>query len=430
MSANPPEAVDVAVIGGGPSGSTAAATLARAGRSVLLLERRQFPRFHIGESMLPYTMGLLDRIGALDKVRQQGYPVKRGAEFIFPDGDFRRVDFADQGPGRQATTFQVERAHFDNILLSHARDCGARTLNGAVVTDLLFDGGRSAGLRYEHEGQTRTVRSRFVLDAAGRNSRFVQQFRLRHTIDRLRNIAVFKHLHGLDERYNPGYEGDIQIGGHPDGWVWAIPIWPDTISVGAVMPKSALRGREPADVFADHVSRQERVVTRLTGTTEPDEVRIETDYCYYSDTVAGPGWLLSGDAACFLDPIFSGGVCLATVTGTEAGHAIDRALTEPDRETEFTTHFSNLLKTGYDTYARIIFAYYDSKYSLGRYLRGLGVDLQSGDFSRLISGDFWDAGNPIAALLREKRDWDFFAPFERVTECPVYPELAVTRAGG
>jgi FADH2-dependent halogenase len=429
MSEPLPDTVDVAVIGAGPAGSMAAATLAGAGRSVLVLERRRFPRFHIGESMLPYTMGLLDRLDVLDRVRAQGYPVKRGAEFIFPDGDFRRVDFASQGAGRQATTFQVERAHFDNVLLAAARDRGAWTLEGANVTELLSDGDRIDGVRYDHDGRTHTVRARYVLDTAGRASRISQQFRLRRNIERLRNIAVFKHFRGLDERHNPGYEGDIQVGGHADGWVWAIPIWPDTISVGAVMPKAVLRGREPADVFADHVARQPRITTRLTGTEPASELRIETDYCYYSDTITGPGWLMAGDSACFLDPIFSGGVCLATVTGSEAGRAIDRALTEPDREGELMAHYANVLKTGYDTYARIIFAYYESKYSLGRYLRGMGVDIEGAWFSRLISGDFWDAANPIARRLREKREWDFFAPFERVDRCPVYPELNAAGVG-
>lgn len=423
MNISDMDSFDVVIIGAGPGGSVAAATLARAGRSVLVLERRHFPRFHIGESMLPYTMGVLERIGLLGHAKSQGYPVKRGAEFIFPDGDYRRVNFAMQGKGRHAETFQVERAHFDKLLLSHARGSGALVVEGAHVPELLMDSGRVTGVRVEIGDQVRDVRARYVLDAGGRASKISQAFKLRRNITRLRNVAVFRHFSGLDERNNPGYEGDIQVGGHRDGWLWAIPIWPDTISIGSVMPKKILDGQDPADVLADHISRVPRIIARIAGTEPGGDLRIETDYCYFANNLTGPGWFLVGDAGCFLDPIFSGGVCLASASGMMAGEAVDRILSEPDRAAELQDHYSNAVKTGYDMYARIIFAYYESEYSLGRYLRNLGVDIEGEWFARLISGDFWDPRNPVGQLLREKDDWSFFEPFNRVDKCPIYPGL-------
>lgn len=418
-----PESVDVAIIGAGPAGSSAAAALAQAGRSVLVLERREFPRFHIGESMLPYTMRLLDRMKVLDSVNAQGYVPKLGAEFIFPDGDYRRIDFRNQGPGRYPEAVQVERSHFDNVLAEHARDCGAIVLNQANVTELLLTGDQVTGLRYEFGGEQHTVKATYVVDAGGRASKIAQTFRLRHTIERLRMVAVYRHFTGLDEQHNPGHEGDIQIGGHDDGWVWAIPIWPGTISVGTVTPLSVLRASTPEKVFADHVSRVARISARLGGTTPHTDLRVETDYCYYSDTLTGPGWFLVGDSGCFFDPIFSGGVLLATLTGLTAAEKIDQILTHPDRTAQLQQEYSNIYKTGYDTYARIIYAYYESKFSLGRYLKGLGADIAGVPFVRMLSGDFWTADNQLAELLRANTDFDTFAPFERAYGCPVYPEL-------
>jgi flavin-dependent dehydrogenase len=418
-----PESVDVAIIGAGPGGSTAAARLARAGRSVLVLERRPFPRFHIGESMLPYSMTMLDRLEVLDRISAQGYVVKRGAEFIFPDGDFRRIAFRDQGPGRVPQTIQVERAHFDNVLAEHARDSGATVVEPANVTGLLTDDGRVTGLRYEIDGQPRTVHARYVIDAGGRSSKIAHGFRLRRTVERLRMVAVFRHYTGLDERHNPGHEGDIQIGGHADGWLWAIPIWPDTISVGAVMPRLLLVDGSAEDLFAGHLARVPRITQRLTGAAPHTDLRVETDYCYYSDVLTGPGWFLVGDSGCFFDPIFSGGVFLAVTTATLAADGVDQILAEPDRAEEIQARYTNVYKTGWDTYARVIYAYYESQFNLGKYLKQLGVEIDGAPFVRLLSGDFWSAANPIAKLLRANSEWDTFAPFERVYGCPVYPEL-------
>ncbi len=349
-----PETVDAVIIGAGPAGSTAAATLAMAGRSVLVLERRRFPRFHIGESMLPYTMGLLEHLNLLDHAKTQGFPPKLGAEFVFPTGDYRRVVFADQGPGRHAETFQVERSRFDTMLADHARACGAQVIDDAFVQDLVLDGERVTGVRYSAGGRTRTVT--------------------------------------------------------------------------APTPKSVMRDRRPEDVFDDHLSRVERITTRLTGTTPMyDDLRVEADYCYYADTLAGPGWFLAGDSGAFIDPIFSAGVCLAMTTAFRAARTVDQILSQPARAEELQSEYQNFYKTGYDTNARLVEAYYESEYNLGRYLRiNMGVDVRSDEagkwFTRLLSGDFWTKENAIAELLRKEERWDTFAPFERAFGCPIYAE--------
>jgi FADH2-dependent halogenase len=418
------DTVDVVVIGAGPAGAVAAATLREAGRSVLLLERRTLPRFHVGESQLPYTAELLRQMGLWPELLAQGYPLKRGAEFIFPDGDFRRTDFADQGPGRHPVAIQVERGHYDHFLTRHAVGRGARLVENAVVQDLLFDGPRVVGVRYSHGDEIHEVRAAHVLDAGGRASKTAKHFGTRREIPWLRNVAVFRHYDGLDEDHNPGHEGDIQVGGHADGWLWAIPIWTGTISIGAVMPRRAFRADSPESVLDEHLGRVPRIAQRLTGAVARPGVHVESDYCYYSDTVAGPGWTMAGDAGHFIDPIFSGGAFLAVLSGREAAEAVDRALADPAREDEIQGDYANLYKTGYDTYARLISAYYESEYRLGGYMRDKGFSIE-GDpyFARMLSGDFWSDSNPMSEWLRAQSRWDTFAPYERVTTCPVYPHL-------
>jgi FADH2-dependent halogenase len=451
---------DAIVVGGGPSGSSYAITLARSGHSVLVLEREQFPRFHIGESMLTYTADVLEQLGLLDRMCTAGFVIKHGIELTGAEGTFRRLDLAKIGDGFRGWTFQVERSHFDKILLDAAAETpGVTVLQKAKVTSLTYTGDRVSGVRYSHEGTEHSCTAKFVVDASGRAGVIARSQNLRKTDNHLKMAAIFKHLGGVDESRNPATEGDIQLGLHGDGWLWAIPIRPDTMSVGCMAPAEILRKSRPEDVFEEHLARVPRIRERIEGTTVVRELSGENNFEYHCDTLAGPGFFIIGDAGCFTDPVFSGGVLLALTTGRRAAEETARCLAGELSPAEAALRYQNFFKTGYETYYRLIRAVYDNRYAGGgrelrvtpqaddRRLAGAGwwgiqekLNATSGGpfdteeaiehfwLVRALNGDFWAQDNRFFRRLREETAWRLFDDFEPAYECPVHPKHSVGAA--
>lgn len=420
---------DAIVIGGGPSGCAFAMTMVRSGHSVLLLERERFPRFHIGESFVPYTTEVLGQLGLLERLEGNGFVTKKGVELTSPDGTFRRVDFEEISDGYRTWAHQVERATFDKIVLDATVDAGACVLQEARVTDLVFAGERITGVRFTHDGRQHSATARFVIDATGRTGVIARGLKLRKSDNQLKMAAVFKHFGGLDERNNPGVEGDIQLGRHDDGWLWAIPVREDVISIGAMVPARLLRASRPEELFTAHVQRLPRIVARLRGTSVARELTGESNFEYHSDTLAGPGYFIIGDAGCFTDPVFSGGVFLALVTGRRAAEECARCLSGETAEPTAALRYQNFYKTGYETYYRLIRAVYetssvvDARYpAMFQYIQKLLIEqgLDEKWRVRALSGDFWSPSNPLIERLRKESEWSLFEPFEPVHECPVY----------
>jgi FADH2-dependent halogenase len=416
---------DVIVIGGGPAGSTAARMLASRGHLVLVLEQAKFPRFHIGESMLTYTAELLERFGLTGELTNQDFPVKTGAEFCDPNGAFRRVDFADQGGGRRQTTFQVERADFDKLLLESAARCGAEVRYGAKVNSVLFEGGRITGVRFTCNGPPKLARAPMVLDASGRAGVIAhQELHSRRTVDRLRMVATFRHFGGIDEATNPGVPGDIQIGSHADGWVWAIPIRWDKLSVGTVTRPAVLSAASSRGaLFDEHLRRIPRIYQRCASARALTGLLVDRDFSYYSERVAGAGFLVAGDAGCFVDPIFSAGVYLALTTALRAAELTSDLLSGKTTEDKVIEAYTRFYKTGYDTYFRLIYAFYEYDFKLGRFLKSTGAWVDPRWVARLLGGDFWSRRNALAQHLRTVDRYATFAPFEPMHGCPVYGDL-------
>ena len=415
---------DAIVIGGGPAGSTCAYKLAAEGKSVILLEKAKFPRFHIGESMVPYLTRLLEMMGVFDKVKEGAFVKKEGVEFLTgTTGDLRRQSFTNLEQGQKPFSYNFNRARFDEILLKHAEDTGVQVIQEADVKKLVFDGEKLDGVKYQHQGQTYEVRAPYVVDASGRAGLVSKHYNLRKMNHKLENVAVFQHYKGVVKENNPGVEGDVLFSSHEDGWLWGIPIESDAMSVGAVMPLSLLKQSNPEKIFQEHCDRSPRIKSAIKDATPIfDKPRVELDFCYYSEKLAGPGYFIAGDAGCFVDPVFSGGVFLSMVCGMKAAEAINDIFQGKD-ENEARNYFENFCKTGYDSYFRVVFSYY---YEFNRDMNSMGLNLPGGFrfVLQTFAGDFWaDPEQPVMKYLRSKKEWDTFEQsFEPIYDCPIYAD--------
>jgi FADH2-dependent halogenase len=321
---------DALVIGGGPAGSTAATVLAQAGRRVLLLEKERFPRFHIGESLLPYNRRLFAEIGVLPKLEAAGLMRKFGAQFHSGNGAHSAKFVFRQGHfTREHQAFQVERAPFDQLLLQHARASGVDAREGWAVQRFSSADTVMALEACSPEGQNHSFHGAFLIDASGRGNLTGNQEGLRHLHPRLKKIALFGHFRGV--RLDQGERGgDTVIVRLADKWFWIIPLSRDKVSVGVVMDQAefARAGRPPAELF-EAIWRSSAVMQqRLAHAEAWGAIQTTGDFSYRNARFVGRRLLRVGDAAGFLDPIFSAGVYLAMFSGRLAAQTVCAALDE------------------------------------------------------------------------------------------------------
>ncbi len=357
---------DVAVIGGGPGGSAAASMLSRLGHQVVVLEREHFPRFHIGESQVPWLNEVLAEIGATEAVAQAHFVEKWGASFSTADGTVEQyADFSQAFEVPTPRIFQVPRAEFDRILLAHAAQCGATVRHGVTASAADFDDhGVTLTCADETSGEQR-LRVRAIVDASGRAGFLGRRFGERRKDPVLRNIAVHGQYEGVP-RASGRRAGDIRMVTRDDrGWFWFIPITDTVTSVGAVVPQTVYNAQAKAtpDATLSHFLAQTPAAAALVKDAAPVTAAcFDADYSYLHTCHAGDRFVIVGDAGAFLDPIFSTGVLLAMQSGIEGARAVSEGIHRGDLRASCFSAYQERLVSRYLHFRRFAIGFYDESF--------------------------------------------------------------------
>jgi flavin-dependent dehydrogenase len=355
----PTELCDVAVIGGGPGGSTAAILLAKRGYKVIALEKARHPRFHIGESLLPMNLPLFERLGVLDKVRALGV-FKPGADFEADnERGYNTFAFARAIGNSPPHAYQVWRQDFDKMLYDYARDSGADAREGHEVLKVEQIGARDTRLEVRtDEGRTYGIQARYLVDASGRDAFLSARKKLRRKNAEHQSAAIFAHFRGAQLR--PGEDaGNISIYRFDHGWMWMIPLPDGVMSIGAVCRPEYLKQRKGRTVefLLETLNQNPGLRQRIEHAELIGDVRVTGNYSYDSTRMGGPGWVLVGDAFAFLDPVFSSGVYLAMSGAEQAAAAVDTALREPKREMRLLRRLERRQRAGMARFSFFIYRF-------------------------------------------------------------------------
>lgn len=379
---------DVIVIGGGPAGSTVGALLAEYGHRTLILERSAFPRFHVGESLVPETYWTFRRLGVLDRLRESAFPQKYSVQFV-SDGDKESAPFYfdDYKPGESSVTWQVVRGEFDRMLLDNATLKGGIVRTDAQVLDVLFEGEQAVGVTVQFRSkptdgnpwdstemrETRKIAAKVIVDATGQSAFLASRLGLKQPDVRLKKASVWTYFRDAlrDAGKDEGATLIMQTKGKTS-WFWYIPLPDDIVSVGVTGGMGYMFGenrRSPEAVFERELKRCPAMQQRLQNAARYTDFFTTKDFSYRASKAAGPGWVLVGDAFGFIDPVYSTGVFLALKSGEFAADAIHHALMQNDVSAPRLGVWQADYVQGVELFRKLVYAFYTPEFSFAQFLR-------------------------------------------------------------
>jgi FADH2-dependent halogenase len=412
---------DVAIIGGGPAGSTAATLLACAGRRVLVLERDKFPRFHIGESLLPFSMQTFDRLGVREKLDRTFLP-KFGGEIVAACGTKGvKFYFKDGFRSRRDRAYQVTRSEFDKLLLDHSRENGAEVREETDVKNIAFENERARVDIENSAGADETIEARYLLDCSGRQTVLGNFYNLKKNYDHLKKFSVFAHYENVDRP--EGIDGTlIRMVRGLDRWFWMIPLTTTRMSIGVVMDTATFRAMKlsPESALEQCIDEQPVVLERMKRAERVSPVYSAGDYSYRNTKLFGDRWLLAGDAAGFIDPVFSSGVFLAIMSGEKAADTLDEVLRDESRKRRLFKKYARTVNYIMDIYLTIV----NSWYRRGKEF--IEVFLNPTDTMQIAAAvNAVLAGNEGKSLAIKWRMWLFYLFVNAQRFFPLSPRLSL-----